>query len=459
MKKLLTLTIFLMITLFGYSQSSFRISDTPVFRSAADSIEFVRVNEVYRAMMMARHSADELDSMFRVIQELSKKGVTGYRKVYQPSSNFFPFDSLAMITDHSRVTHLSIHQKSFSNLPDLVFQCKNLQSLELVNTRLKRLPKKLKSLPKLESIYVLNNKPLRKLKLGKNETVKSLVFRGQNPSLIPSSFKPFKNLEKLDLAANELTSFPAGTSHNKRLKELILNSNYLTLEKEPLKLHAALEKLDIQRNKITAIPSSIQNFPNLKRLSLNFNAIEKVSDDIASLTKLEQLSFYHNQLTAVPSGVYALSNLKEIDLYFNQIERLDDRLANLRQLEVLFISNNRLISVSETIGTMANLKALYLSNNRLSDLPKSLSGLHDLKVLRINNNYLAQVPSDLLKLNNLENIDISSNQITELPLQVSELQQLKLLVMMNNPWDSQSKERLSQFTEELRKKEVVVHAD
>lgn len=453
------LTTFISITWIAFSQSSFRISDTPVFRSAADSIEFARVNEVYRTMMMERSSAEALDSVFRVIQALSKQGVTGYRKIYQPSPQFFPFDSLSLITRYDQVVHLSIHKKAFQKLPDIVFQCKNLQSLELVNTRLKRLPKKLKSLPKLERIYVLNNKPLRKLKLGKNETVKTLVIRGQNPSLIPSTFRPFKSLEKLDLAANELTSFPAGTSKNKNLKELILTSNYLTLQKDHIKLHASLEKLDIQRNKITSVPSSINHFPHLKRLSLNFNAIENVSDEIASLTKLEQLSFYNNKLTTLPEGVYGLSNLKEIDLYFNQIERLDDRLANLKALEVLFISNNRLISISEGIGTMTNLKALYLSNNRLSDLPKSLSNLRDLKVLRINNNYLTQAPRDLLKLNNLENIDISSNKITELPDEVTGLNQLKLLVMMNNPWDSQSKERLPQFTEELRKKEVVVHAD
>ncbi|MEY4929448.1 MAG: hypothetical protein RI909_172, partial [Bacteroidota bacterium] len=387
------LTVFLSIVMITFSQSSFRISETPIFKSAADSIAFAKVNQVYRTMMMERHSAEELDSVFMMIQELSKKGITGYRKVYQPSPHYFPFDSLLLISHYDQVVHLSMDKKAFRKLPDLVFQCKNLQSLELVNTRLKRLPRKLKLLPKLESIYVLNNKPLHKLKLGKNETVKSLVFRGQNPSWIPSSFQAFKNLEKLDLAANELTSFPAGTSHNKKLKELILNNNYLTLEKDQLKLHSSLEKLDIQRNKINAIPSSIQKFPNLKRLSLNFNAIEKVSDDISSLTKLEQLSFYNNKLTAIPEGVYALSNLREIDLYFNQIERLDDRFANLKALEVLFISNNRLISVSEAMGTMTNLKALYLSNNRLSDLPKSLGNLSDLKVLRINNNYLAQVPS------------------------------------------------------------------
>jgi hypothetical protein len=32
-------------------------------------------------------------------------------------------------------------------------------------------------------------------------------------------------------------------------------------------------------------------------------------------------------------------------------------------------------------------------------------------------------------------------------------------VLINNPWDSPSRERLPALTEQLRKKEVVVHTD
>lgn len=457
--KALAVTFFgILIALSLYSQQNFRVTEVPVFKSPKDSIEYAKIQAEFQRILASKSNVLSTDSLFRVMREIATRSITGYRRVYKGSLNFFPYDSLPFITDFSSVKTLSISNIKSNQIPENVWNCKNLETLELVNTRIRTL-KKIKRLVRLSNIYVLNNRSARRLRVGKSESVKSFVIRGNNPELIPSTFRRLKNLERLDLAATDLKAFPIGIANNGKLKELQLSNNFITLKNDRIEFLPSIEKLELQRNRIEHLPSSIQNFPNLKRLTLNFNSISSVDSSLALLTKLEQLSLYNNKLRTIPDGIYGLSNLKEIDLYFNQIERLESQIQKLKNLEVLYLSNNRLLSLPDNISSLSSLKELYLSNNRLSELPSNLINLSHLKVLRINSNRLIQVPKDLPKLTNLENLDISDNQLTDLPAGLSQLPKLKLLVIMNNPWDDSTLPVLTTITTQLRNREVVVHVN
>ena len=457
MKKLVVLVILISATSVTYSQVSkteFWILEEPIFKSLDDSVKYTSAQKGFQDIMGSQANQAAVDSLTKIIFDIRKNGTVGFRKVYRGSADFALYDPTI---DNSNVKNLTI-SKPLKKIPKELLQCKDLETLQLVNTRIRKIPK-LKGLSHLTTIQVLNNKPARKLKLAKNESVKTLVIKGANPELIPTSFKKFKNLEKLDLAATELAAFPTGASKNKKLKELLLSNNQITLENDRIPVHASLEKLELQKNKITALPASIKNFPSLKRLTLNYNQIEKVDRAIALLTKLEQLSFYTNKLKEIPEGVYSLQNLKEIDLYYNQIERIDSRIADLKNLEVLYLSNNLILTVPESLSSLPNLQELYLSNNRLSELPSGIASMAKLKVIRINNNMIIQVPEDLLRLTRLENLDISSNQISELPNGLSQLESLKLLVLMNNPWDDETRKKLPDLAKALRSREVIVQVE
>ena len=67
------------------------------------------------------------------------------------------------------------------------------------------------------------------------------------------------------------------------------------------------------------------------------------------------------------------------------------------------------------------------------------------------------MPPLLSKLIHLENLDISKNQIQSLPPDFFNFQHLKMLAMVANPWDSETKEMLTEKAKELRAKDVVVH--
>ncbi|MBX2916883.1 MAG: hypothetical protein KF856_16560 [Cyclobacteriaceae bacterium] len=453
MKKLIPILLLLSTIASGQTHRVFSVLEEPQFATVEDSIRYAQVNQAIRKAMELKTELN--DSLFTEFQLLRSR-ITGYRSIYNSTTGFITLDSLAHISDKSAIKTLSINNWKSRKLPTAVYACTNLQELELVNTRIKKV-KQLKKLPKLTELYVLNNQPKGKFTVSKTKTLRTMVMRGNKPAL-PRSFAPLVALQRLDLAANRLTNFPAGLSRNKNLKELVLSNNAIS-NLDQVQVLPALEKLELIRNKVEVIPESIKNLNGLKQLSLNYNSIQSVHPAIANLTRLEQLSFYNNKLKAIPEGIYDLPALREIDLYHNEIERVPDRIANLKKLEILYLSHNKLISVTEAIGSLSNLNELYLSDNRLVEIPASLQQLTNLKVLRVNNNRLVITPKSVSSLSLLENLDISGNQLNEIPEGLDNLPALKILVMLNNPWDEPTRKQIAAVTQTLRNKEVVVHVE
>ena len=426
----------------------------PIFRSKRDSLSYLVLENHIAA---ARTKAPEkLDSLYREYGKIMEGGILGYRKVYRAS--FTPLDSLKLVKDLSQINQVSIIKFKGNKLPKEIFTCKNLEELELVNTSIKRIQGKLNKLPKLKRLIVLNNRPSVPLKLAKNTKIKTMIIRGENPSLLPANYKGLKNLSLLDLSNNNLEKFPTGMTQNKNLKQLLLTNNAITLtQKEDLPSLQFLEKLDLSKNRIRKVPAQVSNFTSLKQLKFNFNFIDEVSPDLAKLEKLEALSFYNNKLLSIPTGVYQLKNLRELDLYYNEIEKLEYTGGQWPKLEVLYLSFNRVYSVPDNIGKLSLIRELYLHDNRLISIPESIGKLTSLKVLRINNNLLTHLPESLINLTALENIDFSNNSISTLPIGLQNYTNLKILAMVNNPWEESTKDTVVSMAKELRKRNVVVH--
>ncbi len=452
MKKIPFIFVLLSICVSTHGQRVFSVLEEPMFGTKTDSLRYHQINQAIRTAMAQNETLT--DSLLREFRQLRER-ITGYRRQYKSSAGFVTLDSLKRTADKSQVKLLSIANLKTKKLPSEVFDCHNLQELELVNTRIKNV-KQLKKLTALTGLYLLNNNPRGTLTFSNSKTIRTVVMRGNAPAL-PRSFKPLVALEQLDLAANAITAFPAGLTKNKNLKHLILSNNAITELEIPAL--PKLEKLNLSRNKIERIPESIQNLSGLKQLTLNYNSIQSVSPAIASLTKLEQLSFYQNKLTAIPESVYELRALREIDLYHNEIERVGEQIAQLKNLEILYLSHNKILSLPLAVGNLSMLQELYLSDNKLLELPASINQLQNLKVMRVNNNRLLQGPVSLSQLANLENLDISGNQLSEPPTGLDSLPLLKILVMVNNPWDAPSRDQLPMIIRALRNKSVIVHVE
>jgi Leucine-rich repeat (LRR) protein len=428
----------------------------PIFDTPADSAQYAQLQEEINGLLRNGQRGADLDTLmrrrFRMIES-----VTRFRKVYFSSPMFTSLPQLRNGEIHpDSVKRLTLDDRTLTALPPEVFRCRNLVELELVNTRLMKLPT-LEGLDKLARIVLYANEPGRRLKLGKIPSVKTLKLRSPRPSALPRSYKSLTSLEVLDLADNRLTAVPRGTSRNKRLRELILRYNQIRLSERKLSVPETLESLDLQRNEIEAVPAMLGKLTRLKKVTFNYNRIASVHPDFQNLKKLESVSFYNNQLTDVPLALLELSALRDLDLYYNQIEKVPAGITRLRSLEILYLAHNRIFSLPDTLGDFPNLKELYLHHNRISELPASLGRLEQLKVLRVNNNYLGSLPDELLQLKNLENLDISANQLTELREAYFRLPKLKLFSLTDNRFDPVLRPDLRRWAEELRAREAVVH--
>ena len=439
------------------AQHQIQVDDQPKFANATDSATYVALNEKLRAAFSGnRTEQGEVDSLFTLLRVLREKSV-GTIRIFARTPSFTTLDQLRASSSPGEIKHLALEGKHLKKVPPELFRCTNLEALELVNTRIKRMPRQLKQLIKLQSLWIVNNTPRGATKLGTSYSVKTLGLRGNDPRHLPTSYRRYPQLEKLDASACRLTSFPKGIDKAVRLKELMLANNEITLSRGTVVGHLTLEKLELQRNKIERVPADIAQFPKLKRLTLNYNNIRDVDPAIARLQNLEQLAFYQNKLTAIPERLFALRALKEVDFYYNQIERLDDRVANWSNLEVLYLSNNRLVNVPESIGSLTKLNGLYLHNNRISILPESIGKLQQLSEFRVNNNNLTQLPASLLTLASLENLDVSNNRLSQLPPALFDFPRMKIMVLFQNPWDVETREQLPAWAEKLRARDAVVH--
>jgi Leucine-rich repeat (LRR) protein len=429
----------------------------PVFKTRSDSIAYYSNQHAMRTHDPLAPKLLRMDSLWEVQQRIIRTGILGWKYVYKPDVTFVSLEDLRVGKVAAKdVRKLSITNHSGKKFPDIVWQCEALEEIELINTRIKRLPRQLNKLSNLRSIELYNNRPSRRLKLAKNDKVTFLKFRSDQPNKVPSSFKKFTSLDSLDLSRNFLTEFPV-IDRNKRLRQLVLTDNNITLKHLKLRQNNTLQCLYLRRNKIEILPEAIGNLAALRKLSFNYNEISEVHEGIGRLQNLEELSFYQNKLTSIPKSFYKLKNLKVIDLYYNRIEKIEDDISNLSSLEILYAANNKIFSLSDKIGDLSNLKELYLHHNRISYFPTSLSRLKSLRVLRFNDNYFAAFPDPILSLTNLENLDISRNQLQSVPLEFGKYEKLRILVMTENPWEDN--ETITALAKQLRSHGTLVHVN
>ncbi|MBS1543890.1 MAG: leucine-rich repeat domain-containing protein [Bacteroidetes bacterium] len=446
------------IALMGYSQRQ-----SPIFASKLDSVAFARTTKAIDALvesdpngvMPGNPKFNTLDSLRKIQLRLFDK-IVGYRYAYTADKSFTPMsDLLSGNVKAGEITKLSLADMRTRTIPRQIYSCSNLEELELVNTRIRRIPSRLSKLFKLRRIYVYNNVAPRPLKLGKNSNVNTLVIRGTQGKSLPTSYRNFMMLDSLDLSRNiNMTHFPQ-VYQNKTLRKLSLRENLLTLSDLKDGTGLPLQELNLMRNRIKIVPDAIASFSELRKLTFTYNEIESIPPGIGKLKKLESLSFYRNKLGELPPELFQLTNLSVIDLYYNNLRAISPGISKLTELKVLYLSNNQLTSLPDNIGDLTKLQELYIHNNKLSALPESVARLKGLRVLRMNDNLFSSFPEPVLALTNLENLDISKNLLHILPLELSQFPKLQILVLIKNPFENQAD--VARVKEELQARGAIVH--
>lgn len=449
--RLLLASIVLVMAKIVYAQ----VSQVPVYRSPADSIALITINSALSELGPNVEKA-YVDSLIMARTHIYQTGIIGYKTVYLPNKVYTPITEVGITIQPADVFRLSISGSQWKTLPKEILASKKLIELELVNTRITRIPGWIRRLENLKTITIKENLIDKQLRFASNKTIKTLLLEGNSSSWFPRHYGKLRRLELITVKAPDQSRFP-DIYRNKHIRELNADNGMLTLEDlKTNKQVKSLNKLSLIRNSITYVPDGIAAFPNLQQLKFNFNRISGVSPRISSLSSLHELSFYRNALTEIPKPLYALDQLREIDLYYNKIERVDPEITQLKNLEILYLSYNAIYSLPDNLGELTSLQELYLSENKLSFLPPTLDQLKNLRILRVNDNRLHDFPEDLLSLSEIQTIDIATNEIMKIPPEIKNFARLKLFVFNRNPLIEMRANELIDLVRTMKQNGVVV---
>ncbi|BES93534.1 TIR [Nesidiocoris tenuis] len=268
--------------------------------------------------------------------------------------------------------------------------------------------------------------------------------------LAADSFAPVKQLERLDLALNNIWSFPEyifcpmanlvslNVSYN-RLQD-VSELGFREKTPPPLPLISSQDDEDQVETKPDVVPCNLDiqildasgnhfvllpmnGFSSLRRLRelyIHDNEISMVTDRaLAGLKHLVHFDLSNNKVVALPSDLFrdCADSIQEIYLKNNSISLLSPGLfANLNRLIDLDVSHNQLTSAWINGGTFSGLIRLVLLNlsyNRISKLDPSLfHDLYTLQILNLEHNEIESLPTDTFTpMNNLHTLVLSHNRI------------------------------------------------
>ncbi|KMT05111.1 hypothetical protein BVRB_7g172620 [Beta vulgaris subsp. vulgaris] len=229
---------------------------------------------------------------------------------------------------------------------------------------------------------------LREKKTHDADSITSISLNHKSLSYVISCLGDFKNLERLDLNSNSLTS----------LKGL-----------EPC---FNLKWLSVQLNKLHSL-KGIEGLTNLYVVNAGKNKLRSM-DEVKNLVNLRALILNDNEIVSI-SGLDQLMELNTLVLSRNPIRKLGNSLAKMKSIAKISLSNCQLEDIDSSIKACAGLEQLRLAHNDIKALPAELAFAKKLQILDLGSNMISRW-SDLKVLSslyNLRNINLLGNPIAE----------------------------------------------
>ncbi len=219
--------------------------------------------------------------------------------------------------------------------------------------------------------------------LGQLTQLQSLDLTFNKLITLPKWIQQLKQLKILNLSYNQLKELPQSLGALTQLRFLNFNNNQLKELPEILERLTQLRSLNLSGNQLTQIPDWIANLINLEKLSLSgANLILETSKTGEIINRRAS-----GQLTVLPSLLQDLKYLEFLDISANQFTVFPPLLAELKCLKYLNISGNQ-ISVLPSFAKLKDLKALISIGNKLTDLPPTIAQIENLEELNLTHNPL-----------------------------------------------------------------------
>src|SRR6266478_1814063 len=197
------------------------------------------------------------------------------------------------IAGGKRARSLDLSLLGLSQLPDALFECRELKELFLWGNQLEALPTSLIRLTELQILCLQNNR-LRALPdfIDRLSRLQTLSLAGNCLQSLPETLDALSELQVLCLHNNQLSSIPESLTQLSRLHTLSLDGNRLKGLPESLGRLAQLQILCLQENQLHSLPGSIVELESLRELFLHSNPALELPDSILGPT-FEQVRNRH----------------------------------------------------------------------------------------------------------------------------------------------------------------------
>lgn len=184
------------------------------------------------------------------------------------------------ISNYSSIEELELSGVGLEEIPDSVFQLKNLRSIDLSFNRIRKFPEKFSVLKNLQVLNFSDNQ------------LTDNVFEGSEGVVLEC-------LESVSFHGNSLSKIP----------DFVFNS-------------LKLELLDLSSNRISEVSPVLGKLQGLYSLFLNCNQIESLPDCFRNLGKVYEVYLNGNRLSALPSSLISKSK-SDVTLYDNPFSQQD----------------------------------------------------------------------------------------------------------------------------------------
>jgi len=250
---------------------------------------------------------------------------------------------------------------------------------------------------------------------------------------LPKTLFKFKNLQVLDLSANQFTDWENTFRELRQLPNLrILKLNRCNITKLPenIALLDQLLMLSLYGNNLKSLPATFGELRQLKYLNLGMNLkLTSIPDTFKNLQCLQVLDISETRFKSFPAVIGYCSQLIELSANRCKIETLPETLGNLVNLRKLSLHHNRIETLPQSFGNLEALRDVHLSANRLKDLPKSFTKLHNVSSVFLGGNDFETFPKELESLKSMYNLYIHQTPIRQIPYAVANNSGLKRLIV------------------------------
>lgn len=281
-------------------------------------------------------------------------------------------DLKSLLVKKDEIYALNLSDSNINELPEELFQFKNLQYLNLSTNRFKDKEKLFDDLAKLPNLIILelNRCYLRAL---------------------PDNINKLKGLQMLSLSFNDFRVINESLGELTSLKYLNLGSN----------------------GKLRDLPKSIGNLRCLQMLNVSPNGLNRLRDELANCHQLVSIVGNAGTIKSLPKEMGGLINLKYVNLVANRINELPKSIGELSSIEDLSLGSNDIRILPNSFSNLTTLKSFSVEYNRFKEFPIQVLGLNNLNNLWLHNNAFKEIPVELAKMKNIKRVLLDHQIITD----------------------------------------------